>query len=115
RYFDAPRNNWSDTRYRPRPNAEGELVAPRFDRIYEDVEVTRLNRNFNTNFGVEYYINDQSSVTGSIFYRYGEDADVTTNISDRYRSGSLSQQTERKEYENEEDNRYQFSLNYINR
>lgn len=115
RYFDAPRNNWSDTRYRPRPNAEGELVAPRFDRIYEDVEVTRLNRNFNTNFGVEYYINDQSSVTGSIFYRYGEDADVTTNTSDRYRSGSLSQQTERKEYDNEDDNRYQFSLNYINR
>ena len=115
RYFDAPRNDWTDTRYRPRPNAEGELVAPRFDRIYEEREVTRLNRNFNTNFGLEYYINDQSSVTGSIFYRYGVDADVTTNTSDRYRGGSLSQQTERKEYENEDDNRYQFSLNYINR
>ncbi len=115
RYFDAPRNDWNDTRYRPRPNIDGDLVAPRFDRIYEEREVTRLNRNFNTNFGLEYYINDKSSVTGSIFYRYGEDADVTTNTSDRYRSGSLSQQTERKEYENEEDNRYQFSLNYINR
>lgn len=115
RYFDAPRHDWTDTRYRPRPNAEGDLIAPRFDRIYEEREVTRLNRNFNTNFGMEYYLNDQSSVTGSIFYRYGEDSDVTTNTSDRYRGGSMSQQTERKEYQNEEDNRYQFSLNYINR
>ena len=115
RYFDAPRNDWTDTEYRARPNADGDLVAPRFNRIYEEREVTRLNRNFNTNFGLEYYLNDQSSVTGSIFYRYGEDADVTTNTSDRYRGGSISQQTERKEYQNEEDNRYQFSLNYINR
>src|SRR5690606_20366171 len=64
RYLDAPRNDWTDTRYRPSRNAEGELVAPRFDRIYEEREVTRLNRNFNTNFRLEYYINDQSSVTG---------------------------------------------------
>lgn len=115
RYFDAPRNDWTDTRYRPRPNGEGDLEAPRFDRIYEEREVTRLNRNFNTNFGLEYYLNDQSSVTGSIFYRYGEDEDITTNTSDRYNGNSISQQTERKEIQNEEDNRYQFSLNYINR
>ncbi|CAN5378490.1 outer membrane beta-barrel family protein [soil metagenome] len=115
RYFDAPRNNWSDTRYRPRPDGSGGLIAPRYDRVYEDREVTRLNRNFNTNFGVEYYLNDQSSVTGSIFYRYGEDANVTTNLSDRYRGGTITQQTERKEHENEEDHRYQFSLNYINK
>jgi len=35
RYFDAPGQNWSDTRYRSRPNADGELIAPEFDRIYE--------------------------------------------------------------------------------
>jgi outer membrane receptor protein involved in Fe transport len=115
RYFDAPGNNWSDTRYRPRPNAEGELIDPEFDRIYERRIVQRLNRNFNTNFGVEYYLNDQSSLTASIFYRYGEDEDVTTNNSDRYRSGALAEQTLRRELETEEDNRYQFSMNYINR
>jgi len=97
RYFDAPRNDWTDTRYRPRPNAEGELVAPRYDRLDEDREVTRPNRNVNTNFGLEYYINDQSSVTGSIFYRYGVVAEVTTNTSDRYRGWSLSQQRGRKQ------------------
>src|SRR5690606_36203023 len=35
RYFDAPGNNWSDTRYRTSPNEEGELIAPEFDRIFE--------------------------------------------------------------------------------
>ena len=115
RYFDAPGNNWSDTRYRSRPNAEGELIDPEFDRIFERRIVNRLNRNFNTNFGVEYYLNDRSSLTASIFYRYGEDEDVTTNNSDRYRGGSIAEQTLRTERESEEDNRYQFSLNYINR
>ncbi len=115
RYFDAPRNDWSDTRFRPRPDGSGGFITPRFDRVFEDRNVTRLNRNFNTNLGVEYYLNDKSSLTGSIFYRYGEDNDVTTNLTDRFRGGTIIQQTERKEFEEEEDNRYQFSLNYINR
>src|SRR5690606_21288545 len=107
RYFDAPGNNWSDTRYRARPNEEGELIAPEYDRIFERQVVERLNRNFNTNLGVEYYIDDQSSITGSIFYRYGEDEDVTTNNSERYTDNSLTEETVRKELEQEEDNRYQ--------
>lgn len=115
RYFDAPGQNWSDTRYRARPNADGELIEPEFDRIYEDREVTRLNRNFNTNLGLEYYLNDQSSITGSIFYRYGQDEDVTTNNSQRFKNNILAEQTLRRELETEEDNRYQFALNYINR
>ncbi len=115
RYFDAPQDNWSDTRYRSIPNADGDLIEPEFDRIYEGREVQRLNRNFNTSLGIEYYLNDQSSVTASMFYRYGEDEDITVNNSDRYRSGSLAEQTVRREIESEKDNRYQFSLNYINR
>src|SRR5690606_7169330 len=53
--------------------------------------------------------------TASMFYRYGEDEDLTVNNSDRYRSGILAEQTIRRENESEEDNRYQFSVNYINR
>lgn len=115
RYFDAPGQNWSDTHYRPRPNAAGDLIAPEFDRIYEGREVTRLNRNFNTNLGIEYFLNDRSSLTASVFYRYGQDEDVTTNQSERYRNNVLSEETVRKEWESEEDNRYQFALNYMNR
>ncbi|MFO7720982.1 MAG: TonB-dependent receptor [Gillisia sp.] len=115
RYFDAPRNSWSDTRYRPRTNNQGELIAPEFDRIYESTIVERLNRNFNTNLGVEYYLNDKSSVTASVFYRNGRDSDVSENNSDRFRGNTLAEQTLRIERESQEDNRYQFALNYINR
>ena len=115
RYFDAPGQNWSDTRYRPRPNAAGDLIAPEFDRIYEGREVTRLNRNFNTNLGVEYFLNEQSSLTASIFYRYGQDEDVTANQSERFKNNILAEETLRKEWESEEDNRYQFALNYMNK
>lgn len=119
RYFDAPGNNWSDTRYKELFDENGDPLPPEeqpeFDRIYENRIVDRLNRNFNTNFGIEYYLNDQSSLTASIFYRYGEDEDVTTNNSKRFRSGSLAERTLRVERETEEDNRYQFALNYINK
>ncbi|MEP6261796.1 MAG: outer membrane beta-barrel protein [Gillisia sp.] len=115
RYFDAPGQNWSDTRYRSRPNAEGELIAPEFDRIYEGREVTRLNRNFNTNLGIEYFLNEQSSLTASVFYRYGQNEDITTNQSERFKNNILAEETLRKELETEEDNRYQFALNYMNK
>lgn len=115
RYFDAPGNSFADTRYFDYTNEDGELVSPRFDRIIEDREIERLNRNFNTSLGVEYYLTDRSSVTATGFYRYGEDEDVTTNLSRMFEDGARSQETRRVEEEMEEDNSYQISLNYMNR
>ena len=115
RYSENPGQNWSDTRYRPRPNANGGLIAPEYDRIYEGREVNRLNRNFNTNLGIEYFLNDASSLTASVFYRHGNDEDVTTNQSERFKSNVLFEETFRRELENQEDNRYQFALNYMNK
>ncbi|TBW29350.1 TonB-dependent receptor domain-containing protein [Gramella sp. KN1008] len=108
RYFDAPGGGYFDTRF-------FETSSNQFSRIYEDRDIERLNRNFNTNIGMEYFINDQSSITGSIFYRGGEDVDVTTNESDYYRRNEgLALETTRTERQNENDNSWQFSLNYIN-
>lgn len=115
RYFDAPRYSFSDTDYFDRFNEDGSLNAPEFERIREDQNVERLNRNYNANIGMEYFINDESSVTGSLFYRYGEDADLSFNNSDRFNGGSIVEQTLRREKQTEEDNSYQFSFNYINR
>ncbi len=114
RYFDAPQNNYNDTEYFSRMNDEGEIVDPTFERVREERDVSRLNRGFNTNFGMEYFLTEQSSITGSIFYRYGEDEDLTLNASDRYNNGSLVQQTSRRELEKESDDSYQFALNYEN-
>ncbi len=115
RYFDAPQNSFSDTEYLRRFNDDGELVPPEFNRIREDREVQRLNRNYNANVGMEYFLNEQSSITASIFYRYGEDEDKSLNNSDRFRSGDLVETTLRRELQSEEDNSYQIALNYINR
>lgn len=104
-YGNSPGNGYFETLY----------SAGDFDRVIEDRETDRLNRGFNTNFGIEYYINDQSSVTATTFFRTGSDKDVTVNMSDRFVDGELVQQTVRREVESEKDNSYQFSLNYINR
>ncbi|HET8886615.1 MAG TPA: TonB-dependent receptor [Salinimicrobium sp.] len=115
RYFDAPGKFYSNTEYFPFPDENGDLVEPAFERVIEDREVERLNRNFNTSLGIEYYINDKSSLTATGFLRYGEDEDLTTNMSRRYNNGVMEQRTERSEFVTEEDKSYQFALNYINK
>lgn len=108
RYFDAPGGGYFDTRY-------FEDSETNYSRIYEDRDIERLNRNFNSNFGMEYFINQKSSITGSIFYRGGEDVDITTNNSDYYRRDEgLALETTRRERQSENDKSWQFSLNYIN-
>ncbi len=114
RYLDAPRNSFSDTNYFDRL-IDGTIAIPKFERIREDQQVERLNRNYNGSLGMEYFIDDDSSITGSVFYRYGEDADLSLNNSDRFNMGSVVEQTLRREKQTEEDNSYQISLNYINR
>lgn len=115
RYFDAPGNAFADTRYFEYTNDDGELVIPEFDRIVEDRTMDRLNRNFNTSLGIEYYFNDMSSITATGFYRYGEDEDFTTNLSSAFNDGTLELESVRREKETEEDNSYQLALNYINK
>ncbi len=114
RYFDAPGNAFSDTRYLEYTNEEGELVDPVTDRLIEDRRIDRLNRNFYTSLGMEYYITDMSSITATGFYRYGEDEDLTSNKSTEF-VGEGILQTLRKENEIEDDNSYQFAVNYINK
>lgn len=115
RYFDAPGNAFSDTRYFEYTNDDGERIVPEFDRIIEDRTIDRLNRNFNTSLGIEYYISDMSSISATGFYRYGEDEDLTANLSSAYNTGDLELESVRREKETEEDNSYQLALNYINK
>ncbi|MFH4968962.1 outer membrane beta-barrel protein [Gaetbulibacter sp. M240] len=112
RYFDAPRNNFNDTDYFDRV-VNGNTVTPEFERIIESEKVSRLNRNYNGNIGLEYFLSDKTSVTGSLFYRYGEDADLGINRSSRYNGGDVVERTDRREKQDETGNSYQFSFNYI--
>ncbi|PQV50190.1 outer membrane receptor protein involved in Fe transport [Jejuia pallidilutea] len=112
RYFDAPRTNYTDITYFDRV-VDGTTISPEYQRIIEDEDVTRLNRNYNANVGVEYFLSEKTSITGSLFYRYGEDADLSKNNSDRFNNEAIVERTLRNERQNEEDNSYQISLNYI--
>ena len=110
RYSSSPGNGYFDTRY----NTTDE-ITPTYERIIEDRDIQRLNRGFNINLGLEYYLDDQSSITGTVFYRNGNDVDETTNLTQSFNNSSRVLETSRIERQKEKDDRYQFSLNYINR
>src|SRR5690606_8990859 len=112
RYFDAPRTSFRDVTYFDRFDDEGNLIEPEYRRIREDQNVERLNRNYNANIGMEYFLSETSSITGSLFYRYGEDADLSLNDSERFNNNIIVEETLRREKQEEEDNSYQISINY---
>ena len=114
RYRESPGMAFFDTRFYE-PRRDSFLDSLQYDRNVEDRDYDRINRGFNTNVGMEYYLNDQSSITGAIFYRLGKDEDLTTNVNDYFLEGSPLLGTTRFENETEEDDSWQFSLNYINR
>jgi len=112
--------NTSGVRYQKSPgNAtfENEYFSPsvqnpilREDRIYD-----RLRQGFNTNLGVEYFITDTSSITAIGFFRSGKNKTVTTNNTNEFsEANELAATSVRSETETEDDQSYQFSLNYVN-
>jgi len=120
RYSDGPGNASFDNRYFDRTvidedTGEVTVISPTFGRIVEDRDYNRLRKGFNTNLGMEYFLTDKSSITGSAFLRLGDNETETTNITDNFnpidtRVSSIT----RTEIETEEDTSYQFSLNYVN-
>ncbi|APY00395.1 outer membrane beta-barrel family protein [Lacinutrix venerupis] len=113
RYFDAPRTSFLDVNYFDTTNDDGTINEPQFRRIIENQEVERLNRNYNANIGMEYFLDDTSSITGSLFYNFGSDADVSLNESERLNNNVIVEETLRREKETEKDNSYQIALNYV--
>jgi hypothetical protein len=108
RYRESPGNAFFENRYFS--------TTREFPLVQEDREYDRLGRNFNSNLGMEYFINDQSSITASGFIRIGDDDDVTTNITNEFDSNNvLGQTTIREEKETEDDKNYQLALNYRNK
>ncbi len=107
RYNESPGSAFFQTQYL-NPNASNPLVI-------EDRDYDRLNRGFNTNLGIEYYLTDTSSLTASGFLRLGDDEDTTTNLTQEFdAANTLSVLRSRIETETEEDTSLQFSLNYVN-
>src|SRR5690554_835719 len=91
------------------PNRE----TPFVNEIGEDL---RWRRGFNTHLGVEYFINDQSSLTAAGFLRFGNNDSRSTNLTDEFDPNHILQKSRtREENSKNKDNNVQFSLNYENR
>ncbi|WP_067028646.1 TonB-dependent receptor domain-containing protein [Allomuricauda sp. CP2A] len=105
-YFhrESPGNGFSDNTY-----SQGE-----FDRIIEDRETSRNDDGFNLNIGMEYFLTEKSSITGSFFYRLSDENDLTENDNQRFTNAALASRTFRTEDQGEDDNSRQFSFNYTN-
>ncbi|HET8837777.1 MAG TPA: outer membrane beta-barrel family protein [Flavobacteriaceae bacterium] len=93
---------------------DGTILEPTFDRVTEEREMDRLRKGFYTNTGMEFYLNEKSSIIGSVFMRFGDDEVTTTNFTNRFNNAILMEKSVRKETEFEDDKTYQFSLNYFN-
>lgn len=104
RYRNAPGNAYFDNTY----------TSGTFPRIIEDRTTDRLNRGLNTNLGMEVFLNKKSSITGSYFFRKGNDEDGTKNNTQRFIGGVVDSRTLRQEIQNEDDQSHQWSLNYNN-
>jgi outer membrane receptor protein involved in Fe transport len=102
RYSNSPGNGLSLTEY----YTTGAFVD-------EFRNTDRIRKGFNTNFGVEWYINDSASLTTSVVYRDGDNESNTLNETFQYDSDRiLTSEGSRLEVELEDDKTIQYSTNF---
>ena len=81
----------------------------------ENRDNNRGRKGFNANVGLEYFLNQKSSITGTIFVRDSDGQDISTNnISSFDNANNNLYNSTRIQNEGEIDQTLQFSLNYIN-
>jgi len=76
----------------------------------------RLRKGFNTSFGLEYYLNENSSILGNIVYRNSDGENTSNNNVEIFdASSNLTDSRIRDENEISNSKSAQFSINYTNR
>ncbi|MDQ7918654.1 TonB-dependent receptor [Mesonia sp. MT50] len=106
-YKKAPGHAFFDNRY------YGDSLS--VDRSIEDRDYDRRRQGINTNLGMQYFLTESSSITGSVFMRFGDDKDISKNNTSRFLNDNLINSTTRTEIEKEKDESYQYALNYVNK
>ncbi len=104
-YREVPGNSFSQTQYlfNGLPNSF----------LREERNFDRIRKGLNSNIGVEWYINETSSVTTSFLYRSSDNESNTTNsITELNSNGDILSQNIRFDPEIEDDITKQYSLNY---
>ncbi|SDZ95046.1 TonB-dependent receptor domain-containing protein [Bizionia paragorgiae] len=114
-YREVPGQSSTSNRYYNQDfDDNGILIADNPDTFLDETsEYDRVRKGFNTNFGVEWYIDDSASLTTSVFYRDSDNESNTTNIVERFDSNRHLLSTNlRLDPELEDDKTIQYSLNF---
>jgi len=105
-YRNAPGNSFSDVTYF---DEIGDIESYRNEKINYD----RERKGINTRFGVEYFLTDKSSITGTLLYRKSDGDDVSTNTIDILDNNSIVLDSGlRVDNKEEEDKTIEYNLNY---
>ncbi|WP_299440749.1 TonB-dependent receptor [uncultured Aquimarina sp.] len=110
-YREVPGNSLSETRFF---NIDSETLVDNPDTfLNEKRDFDRIRKGLNTNVGLEWYINNSSSVTTSFLYRSSDNERNTTNlITEPDANGNILSSNLRIDPEVEDDVTKQYSLNY---
>ncbi|MFD2823713.1 TonB-dependent receptor domain-containing protein [Lacinutrix iliipiscaria] len=101
-YREIPGNSFTNTTYKSTGNS-----------LEETREFDRVRKGLNTNFGVEWYINDSASLTTSFFYRDSNNESNTTNTLLQFDNNHvLTGESLRFDPELEDDKTIQYSTNF---
>ncbi len=82
----------------------------------QQIDYTRKGNNLNLNFGVEYYIAKETSITGSFLYRNSDRDRISENMTDAFDEfDDLANATLRIENEVSTDKVFQYDLNFLHK
>lgn len=104
-YRTRPGNNFNDTDFF---DGQGNFT----NALREERDIERVRKGLNANFGMEWYVNENSSITQSIFVRNSKNESETTNTF--FQEDVFGNQSSgfRFDPETEDDQTFQYSLNY---
>lgn len=107
RYNETPGNSLSESNFLSSTAQNA--------RVIEQRNFGRLGRSLFTGFGAAYYLTKSSSIIGNVVFNSGNDDDVNTNDIQRLdANGGLNEATFRTESEGEDEQRIQYTLDYVN-
>ncbi|WP_090121902.1 TonB-dependent receptor domain-containing protein [Lutibacter oricola] len=79
----------------------------------EKTDYNRERKGINSRFGIEYYLSENSSITGTFLYRNSDGEDIGTNYLDVLDNNLLlTESSIREELETEDDKTIEYNLNY---
>ncbi|PHQ56613.1 MAG: TonB-dependent receptor [Lutibacter sp.] len=105
-YRNAPGNSFSNVTY--------------FDDLSnidsyrnENINYNRERKRFNTRIGLEYFLTEKSSITGTVLYRKSDGDDLTTNLINQLdQNNILNESSIRQENETEKDKTIEYDINF---